>query len=317
MKLPNFFVVGAAKAGTTALCEYISQHPQIYISPIKEPNFFATENGDLECSFTGHGVASNQLWIQTNQIVTSWPEYEKLFQKVSGEKAIGEGSTIYLYSKHTARRIFDYSQQAKIIIVLRNPVERAYSHYLFRIRHNQEPVNVFSDALDLENQRIEDNWGPPWHYQRRSFYYEQVKRYLDIFGLTQVRIYLFEDFKHDTHTLLEDIYRFLRVAPNFKADTQIQYNPSGIPKNAKLQTFLEGLNDAQHPLRVGFRSLIPEGIRKRTKVSRERAKVKLMKNNLAQPPLSPEVRAQLINVFREDILKLQDMIQRDLSAWLV
>lgn len=305
MPLPNFLIVGAAKAGTTALCEYLSQHPDIFMSQIKEPNFFATENGTLDFEFVGHGIKDTQDWIQRTWTVTSWDAYQTLFDQVTTEQAIGEASTIYLYSPKAPYRINAALPQAKIITFLRHPVDRAYSHFLFRVRQNQEPLENFEAALAAEPDRIAERWGPPWHYRQRGLYYMQVKRYLDVFGADQCQFFLFDELKADVQKLLKDIFVFLDVDPNFTPNTSTQYNLSGIPKNQFIQNLLQNDN----PIRQMAKRLVPVH-------QRRKAQAKLMSYNLKKPPLSPDLRQILVKDYREDILKLQDLLNRDLSVWL-
>lgn len=304
MTMPNFLVIGAAKAGTTALYHYLNQHPEIYMSPVKETNFFALEGEEL--NFCGPG---DQAVLRRSKIVssvTSIEEYRGLFGRVSGEKAIGEASPLYLYSPKAPERIRHYIPEAKLIAVLRNPVERAYSNFLMMIRYgSREPITDFSRALQEEERRIKDNWEHTWHYKRMGFYHAQLKRYFDTFDRDQIRVYLYEDLTDKSDGVLQHIFRFLDVDDTFSPDMSSRHNVSGIPKNKALHDFLR----KKHPIKSILKPLTPEGLRQRIITS-------LQNRNLEKPPLSPEVRRQLVEAYREDILKLQDLIQRDLTKWL-
>lgn len=140
--------------------------------------------------------------------------------------------------------------------------------------------------------------------------------FLDKFGSQQCQIYLFDELKTDSAGLMRKIFHYLDVDPDFLPDTAISHNPSGVPKSRLLSRFLEQLNEPQHPLRRAFRAWTPDVLRHKTKVAREKAKATLISQNLEKPVLLPETRAQLIPYFREDILRLQDLLERDLSAWL-
>ena len=158
MNMPTFLIIGAMKAGTTSLYHYVGQHPQIYMSPVKEPQFFTFENEALD--FHGPGD-----WHITHQIVKDLENYRKLFQGVTEERAIGEASTVYLYSSRTAERIHSYIPDAKLIAILRDPVERAYSNYVQAIHSDREPLDDFLQAFREEQNRIRKKWLYFWHYR--------------------------------------------------------------------------------------------------------------------------------------------------------
>ncbi len=155
MAMPNFLIIGAAKAGTTALYSYLKQHPQIYMSPEKEPHFFAFEGEQPNFG----GTAGKQEWLNRT-VITDIETYRKQFQKVSREIAIGEASALYLYIPKAVERINHYIPDVKLITILRNPIERAYSAFLFQIRDELEPITDFAQALEEEKIRINKNWYP-------------------------------------------------------------------------------------------------------------------------------------------------------------
>lgn len=297
MKLPNFLLIGAGKAGTTALYEYLNQHPQIYMSPVKEPNFFAFMGEEV--GFRGPGEEETM----NKSAVTDFDTYKMLFKAVTTEKAIGEASHWYLYSPLAADRIKQYLPDVKLIAILRDPVKRAYSDFLHFVRDQQETHTDFLEAVSDEEERVASNWAFG-HYIRRGLYYEQIKRYFDRFERAQLAISLTEDLKADSITLMQNIFQFLEVDNTFVPDVDYKPNVSGIPQNKALHSFLSKSN----PLRKIVEPIAPIGLRKFA--------IRLQGKNIFHPPLTPEIRQQLIPLFREDILKLQDLIQRDLSNWL-
>jgi hypothetical protein len=301
MPLPNFLIIGAQKSGTTALYHYLKQHPQIYMSPVKEPYFFALENEEL--NFRG----PRDLEILSQMVVTDFGAYCELFRNVSNEMAVGEASAGYLHSPKALERIRRYAPDAKLIAVLRDPAERAYSSFLHMVRDGREPLGDFERALQAEETRIRDNWGPIWHYKQKGFYYGQLKRYFEAFGRDQVKVYLYEDLKGDPLGMLQDTFRYLAVDDAFVPDMSLRHNISGVPKNRALHSFLR----RPHPVKSAAKLFVPEGVRVRLVTS-------LRNRNLSRPPrLSPEVRGRLVGEYREDILRLEELIQRDLSGWLV
>jgi hypothetical protein len=297
--MPNFLVIGAGKAGTTSLYHYLKQHPQIYISPVKEPNFFAFEGKKL--NFRGPD-AKNEI----KRIITNIEDYRALFRGVSNEKAIGEISPRYLSHPEAPERIRRYVPDAKLIAVLRDPVERAYSSYLMWVRDGFEPCSSFSEAIQDEKRRIENNWaGGAYIYP--GFYHEQLKRYFSIFNRNQIKIYLYEDFKTDPLYVLRDISRFLDVDDAFVPDISIKHNVSGIAKSKAWDLLLR-----PNRLKNSLKAALPHSLHERIVI-----RVMSIKNRkLVKPPLSSEIRRELISVYRDDILNLQDLIQRDLSKWL-
>jgi hypothetical protein len=299
--LPNFLVIGVQKSGTTALYHYLNQHPQIYMSPVKEPYFFVFENEEL--NFRG----PRDQEILSEMVVTEIRAYRELFRNVSSETAVGEASAGYLHSSRALERIRCYVPDAKLIAVLRDPAERAYSSFLHMVRDGREPLSDFEQALEAEETRIRDNWGPIWHYKQKGFYYGQLKRYFEAFGRDQVEVYLYEeDLKDNPLGMLQDTFRYLGVDDAFVPDMSLRHNISGVPKSRTLHSFLRG----PHPIKSAAKPFVPEGVRTRL--------VTILRNrNLSRPPrLSPEVRGRLVGEYREDILRLEELIQRDLSGWL-
>lgn len=300
MAMPNFLIIGAAKAGTSSLYDYLKQHPQIYMSPVKEPRFFAPELYTEYCK--------DPYRDPTNKHRTSpmdLDEYCVLFKEVSKEIAVGEASTEYLYMPKTPERIKQYIPDVKLIAMLRDPVERAFSSFCYQLRDGCEKL-TFEQALQEEEKRImEKKWWPGWHYKKVGFYYAQVKRYFDTFEREQIKIYLYEDFESNSIKVIQDIFRFLNVDDTF-IPSLTRVNASGTPKSKILQHLLTRDN----PLKAVLKPLFPKQLR--GKVAQG-----IQKQNLGPKPiLLPEIRQELVQSYREDILKLQDLIQRDFTKWL-
>ncbi|MGR3310384.1 MAG: sulfotransferase family protein, partial [Candidatus Brocadiales bacterium] len=173
IKLPNFLIVGASRSGTTSLYNYLKQHPEVYMSPVKEPRFVI---GQQSTKFSYKGIGDEK---SEKGVIKTIDEYKKLFENVRDEKAIGEASVINLYFYEDAIKLIKkYLGDAKIIIILRNPVERAFSQYL-RLRREYRESLSFEDGLKMEEKRLKDGWLPGWHYTRRGFYYNSVKAYME------------------------------------------------------------------------------------------------------------------------------------------
>ena len=299
MTMPNFLVIGAGKSGTTSLYNYLKQHPQIYMSPVKEPRFFALEGKGIDFNGPGDKKALGSS-------ITDIEAYHRLFDGVTDETAVGEASPLYLYSSRAPGRIANHVPGAKLIAVLRDPAERAYSGFLHLVRDGLEPLDNFARALEEEEARIESNYAPHWHYKAGGFYYTQLSRYLERFDRDSIRVYLYEDLKADPLGVVRDIFGFLSVEKRFVPDISLRHNAGGVPRDKRLHAFLTGSS----PLRAALKPLIPAGVRRNLSSN-------LKKRNLQEPPpLTPEVRQKLIEAYREDILKLQSLLRRDLSNWL-
>jgi hypothetical protein len=293
-KLPNFLIIGAAKGGTTSLYYYLDQHPQVYMSPLKEPRFFALEDETL--NFQNPDQSINYTSI------TTLPEYYRLFEGVTQEIAIGEASPLYLYSAKAVERIAHYVPDAKLIAVLRNPVDRAYSCYKHLIA--QESLS-FAEALQAEDNRIRQNWAHLWHYRQGGYYYVQLKLYFDRFDHKQIKIYLFDDLIASPLEVLRDLFSFLQVDSTFTPELTHK-NVSNNPKVKVLQNILSERNS----LRSFAQKVVPEPVRVGVA-----EKVRSW-NSKKFLPMPEEVKKQLTNDYREDILNLQELIGRDLSHWL-
>lgn len=300
MTLPNFLIVGAMKSGTTSLYHYLAQHPQIYMSPIKEPKFFALEGTMWDPEPRGSGGLAKIPGIR------DWNAYLDLFSGVADEIAIGEASPLYLYAPPSAEKIRQVLPEAKIIAILRHPVDRAYSHFLHWVQRGLEPLGSdFVNVLRAEDERIARNWSPNYHYKHRGFYYEQLKRYYDRFDRDRIRVYLFDELQRDPLAVTRDLFEYLDVDPTFVPQTDRQYNRSQIPRNQQVQQIL----DRPNLIKKLLKPFIPTPWK-------ERLKNTIKTYNSSKPKLSLDLRHQLTQEYENDLLKLQDLIQKDLSPWL-
>jgi hypothetical protein len=297
MTMPNFLVIGAAKSGTTALHSYLTQHPQIFMSTQKELRFFPFENYELD--FRGPGDD-----LDTARIVTNIDNYRGHFAAATDYPARGESSPIYLYYPQTADRIRHHIPEVKLIAILRHPADRAYSQFLMKIRDGRELLS-FGEALAAEEKRIAEKWSHHWHYRQRGFYAAQLKPYFQHFGREQLRIYLYEDYVADPVGFMQDIFRFLKVDDSFVPDMSVRHNETKIPRSRALQKYLLEPRAAKNLIK----KFVP------LKLSR-RIGDRFRRANLTKPPLPVELRRQLTEIYREDIIQLQGMLQRDLSHWL-
>jgi hypothetical protein len=297
--LPNFMIIGAAKCGTTSLYHYLGQHREIYLSRIKEPKYFA-----LAGQRVSYGGPGDQEDMEKHSVRCA-STYAELFRDARPGQAVGEASTLYLYDTNAARRIRDAIPDVRLIAVLRNPAERAYSNFLYMIRRGNEPLRDFGLALAEEERRIAQQWMPTWHYRRRGLYAEQLRRYRACFRPDQLKIYLYEDFTARPQALIADICRFLGVNDRFAPELSARHNVSGRPRSERLHRFMARSGG----IKTWVRSCLPAP-------AARAVAARVRRLNLAHPPMPSTIRRQLVDYYRADIRELETLLNRDLSVWL-
>ena len=202
MKLPTFLVIGAAKSGTTSLHFYLRQHPDIYLSPVKETNFYSPEDR-----------------MRGRLVPRSLEEYARFFAGARAERAIGEISPQYLNSDTAAARIARDLPNVRLIVSLRNPADRAYSDYLGRVRIARESRPI--ELVMQPGERIFDD----------SLYYPKLKRYFNRFPRQRVHVMLYDDFLQDSRAALRHVFAFVGVDPDFPVETSTRHNPAEAPRS--------------------------------------------------------------------------------------
>lgn len=300
MTLPTFLIIGAARSGTSSLYQYLGQHPQIYMSPEKEPDYFV--HGGHRFDLRGPG--GKQV---ARPVTGDLESYRALFRGASGHAAIGEASTSYLYDPVASGRIQHLLPEAKLIALLRNPVDRAYSAFLNQTRLGHESLLDFAAALRAEEERIRTRWRNGFHYRHAGLYCGQLQRYFDRFPAEQIKVCLHEDFTANPPRICQEIFQFLNVDCTFVPDTSTQYNAARryvAARNKAVRVALERIA----PLHRQAKRAIP--------MSWHPAFHKVLYREFVPPPLSPDLRQELRGFFRRDILNLQELLHRDLACWL-
>jgi len=304
MTLPNFLVIGAARAGTTSLYHSMGQHPQVFMSPIKEPNFFAYLGGSWD-----RDVLKTE---PTSFPVRSLHEYQNLFRGVRGERAIGEVSPMYLAAgRGTAKCIGNYLPRVKLLAILRNPIERAYSHYLWHQAEFSEP-RTFESAIQDERDGFAKGsrfWHCRYRYVENGFYCRLLKPFFEVFPRDQIAVFLFDDLQRDPIGLLGGVFHFLHVDANFSPKVSRRYNVSGIRKSRWIGWLLK-----KRPSTIRVRRLLPARARDGLD-----GLIEFVRGRQLEPPspLSEEILHMLAHHYRTDVEELQQLIGRDLSTWLV
>ncbi len=295
---PNFLIIGAAKSGTYTLFHHFARHPEVFMSEIKEPHYFSF--GATSTDMNSAGKRPVHSWISSRQA------YIELFADHSGARAAGESSVSYLYIPGTAERIFEFNPAMKLIVSLRNPVDRAYSSFNYAKSYGQEPLTTFAEGLEAEQQRIRDNSSILLRYRDLGLYARQLKRYYDVFPREQIKVILYEDFVQNPSQVVCDLFEFIGVATDFKPDPNLRSNLTKRPDDENpLHDFINSQN-----LRSAVRKLLPMSARRRV---REFVRHVFFK---PPPPISEHERRQFQHLFRDDIADLEKLLGRDLSGWL-
>ena len=281
---PNFLILGTAKAGTSSLSAYLRQHPQVFLPAQSELNFFAHEGRTQP--FPGHG---DEQFLQGN-IVRTFAEYRAQFDSVTDQIAVGEVSTHNLYSPAAPDRIKTRFPEARLIAILRHPVDRAYSAFTHMVRDGREVTPDFRVALALEPERVAAGWVPIWHYSAMSHYGPQLRRYADTFGPDRLKAYLYDDWLDAPEVILKDLFDYIGVDSGVPVDMSEWYNVSLVPKRWWLHRAVTS------PSRWKFvaKRLVPEDVRRR-------AKAAVQRKNLVRPSLDPGLRSELAADFVDDV----------------
>jgi hypothetical protein len=298
MTLPNFLVIGAGRAGTTSLHHYFDQHPEVFMPQVKSPSHFF-------CRGMPRIEAPELRWVTKNYFVPDPDDYEALFDGVRGEKAIGEVSPVYLATIHAAPRIAQQIPEARLIAMLRHPADRIHARFVGRHRDGLERrsslAEVVRDEL-FEPLVQETGFGT---YLAAGCCHHFLASYYDRFPRERIRIHLFEDFQEDPRAVMADLFEFLEVDATFAPDISTRHNRSG--------------GTIRNPLLrlIWTRSALPRAlIRPYVPLSVRRVTFGAFTGQLDEAALDPELRAELTSLFLDDIGKLQELIDRDLSHWL-
>lgn len=304
---PNFFVIGSAKSGTTSLFHYLKQHPEIAMSLKKEPHYYSRRAG--AGSEISHNFSHREDPLQTGRtypddMQKSESGYRALFSDVVDEKAIGESSVSYLTTPGVAALIRREVPHAKIVVILRNPVERAYSSYIHMRRDGFETLS-FKAGLDAEEERIRQNCHELFRYRKLGLYYNQLQEYVDLFPPEQRFFVTYDYWSRNQNDFLKQLFRFLNVRDDVSIDCRQSYNVSG---EMKLRSF--------HMWSVRpcwWRHEIAKWVPYKFKW---RVRYLFRKWNVKPKVKMPEdCRAELEKFYLNDIEKIEALLGWDLSCW--
>jgi hypothetical protein len=296
---PNLFIVGAQKSGTSALAGWLGQHPQVCMSFPKEPGYLAF--GERGYPFPdGYGKPAPA----SGYVVRDERAYLNLFAHATPDQHIrGEASTWYFALPGMAQKIKAYNPDAKIIVMLRNPVERAYSAWCHARGDRLEPCESFSAALAQEEQRGEVEF--LLRYHRMGLYSDALADYQSVFPTSQLLVLFYDDVRTDALEVWRTVCAFLTIDASHTPAFGDRYNRSGQPRSRWVHSLLRS-----HRLKRMVRSVLPHTLAMR-------AKQRVEDLNLQQfPALDSSCRAALQEYYRPDIQRLCALTNRDLVAWL-
>ena len=298
---PDFFILGAPKAGTTSLYTYLAAHPQIFLPKFKEPHFFSS---DLK---RGGGI-------------TEINEYLRLFDNTAEHLVCGEGSTGYLRSKVAVSNILAFNPQARFIVLLRNPVQLVYSFHSQLVRSLWEPVTDFEQAWRLQEKRaqgrlVPSNCTEPVDLQYRQIgkLGAQVERLLAQASKKRIKILLFDDLRANPQGIYEDVLEFLSVPSDHRNEFPVE-NSNRVHRSQLVARLAQDPPFPLSILRDGVHRLYCRNVR----VIRWLVDVhyRLNSRTTSRPPLSPKLQHDLEAEFYDDVRLLERLIDRDLSHWI-
>ena len=293
-RTPNFFLVGAPKSGTTALYRYLRAHPDVWMPDEKEPHYFAPD-------------------LASSKFITDREEYLALFSEAGDAARVGEASVYYLYSCRAAAEIRSFEPRARIIVMLRNPIDMIHSLHSQAFYSGYEDLDSFEEALAAEDARRQGQRLPAHGYFPQGLLYrsigrytEQVRRFIDAFGRDQVHVIFYDDFERAPGEAYRACLEFLQVDPDFRVDFA-RVNANKRVRSATLQRLAAGNRDLRRVARLAFPGLYSRA---------HRLFYRLNTVMTERPPLESTLRARLSSEFRDDVCALGQLLGRDLSAWM-
>ncbi len=286
-KKPNFLIIGSPKSGTTSLYQYLSQHPKIEFSSLKEPKYFCWKDRDL--NFNGNDKVLDQI---QKSAIQDFNTYKGLFEKKNAA-FVGEASADYFHHKVAPGNIQEFNPDMKLILILRNPVDRAYSDWRHNLKMGYENIKYFKKALKRISYRKAHNFPPYFDYLAKGNYATHLTRYLNYFEASNIRVLFFEDLKMDANAVCNEILGFLGMNESFSFDTEkIHMKSNYLPRYYKIHKLVK---------KLGSDNLWMNSLKKL---------------NAIPTKINNRDKGFLTEYYREEVLELEKITGRDLSHWL-
>ncbi len=304
MPLPDFFVVGVPKGGTTALHALLAQHPRLYLSPVKEPKFYLCgERPPSRSTQRGPGDAhSAGEWVWRRR------RYEALFAGAPLGALRGESTPFYLYDRAAHARMAADVPAARIVAVLRDPVDRAYSNWNHLRADGLEPIPDFLDALAAEDSRVARGWAPFWHYRRLGRYAEQLRSLYQHFPGEQVLLLRYRELVDDPVSTVTRVDRFLGVEPHPAREATPENVHPYVGDSARVRAIGRGVRAG-----AAVGAWLPPQAWRAIEGWLLKA---LHANGARRPPLPPETRRRALEGLADDILDLETVTGASYADWL-
>ncbi len=297
---PNLFVIGAAKSGTTSLHDYLDGHPQIFMSPLKEPGFFSPD-----------APPPRKRYAYTDSL----EHYLTLFDEARDELLVGESSTYYLFSRQAPRLVQEFEPRSKIVAMLRNPVDMAHSMHGHRFAHGKEPLEDFAAALEADEaadsggaarRRVIEREGT---YMERARYADQLSRWFGVFP-REVRVIVFEEFVANPQEEYQGLLEFLGVEPTHRPQDfsarNTRHRISAGPVSKALRS-----RPAAWARHRALPSLV--GTRRAARIGRTIGMSSLIREETASQPIDPQLRARLWQELADDVDRLSALLGRNMT----
>ena len=299
----DFFIVGAARSGTTTLWQWLKGHSDIFLPETKEPHYFCFKDKGLQ-------YFGNELDPHYKELITvSEKDYLHLYNKCKPHQLNGDASPGYLYFPGTAANIKQHNPSAKIICILRNPCDRAFSQFIFHVQAGFEDVCDFQTALNNEEARISKGWWWGHHYLKAGNYVSQWQEYCDEFDESQRLLLFYDDLVSSPKATYEKICDFLNIVPSTSANVNLHVNGTSdlvsVPLNLKIHRLLtHGVTSNKHLM-----NWLPKWFSQKIK------QFIIAINKQPKPEMTSSSRNFMANYYRPELERLSSLTGVDLSNW--
>ncbi len=304
-KYPNFIIAGCAKSGTTALHYMLDQHPDIFMSVVKETNYFIYGYEKFH-HYVEHTNTKSLNGVLASDICDSKEKYQALFAAASDKQILGEASPWYLLNSFVPSRIVEFNPNAKIILVLRNPTDVVFANFVHQVRDAVESLQLENiEEIFEEKHYANEKLHPFSKHLEIPKYASHMPRYLNVFSKDSILVLIYEEFLNNKQASLDKVFDFLSVNKSKSIEVDKKVNISGLPKNKKLKNVLQSNNF----LKRFAAKAIPQ--KQRAKL---RAKIEAL-NTQPKPKLDNNIRRKLDNLYVEDRQFVEEYLQRKIEVW--
>ena len=308
--MPDFLIIGAAKSGTTSLFQMLGQHPRVFLSPIKEPNYFSDDIRieNFSATYRKNTFLNTERYFAQEALpplqlsfVRNTAQYQRLFGQAAAHACKGEASTSYLYSETAARNIYNAQPGMKLIAILRDPADRAFSHYLMALKYGHVRGS-FRQALETDIQKKPKGWGRSELFLELGLYGRQLQRYYQTFPENQIHIILYDDFLAQPRRVGEECVHFLGLPLIDINWGQTHANKAETPRHPFINQLL-----VRSGLKQGFKKIIPQGLYNAFK--------RMVYTQTKGHSLAPQDRNWLLGYYKEDIALTAKLTGKNLGHW--